>query len=170
MAVGKIKNLTFLALSIAVVLVGLDFYIKSLVIANIEPFTIHKFIPGILDFTFVTNDSAAFSIGWGVTGVFTLIQTAAALSLIWYLRKIQTTGWAVMAGVLLGGITGNLVDRFMRPPFGGIGHVIDYIKIPFNFPIFNLADCLIVSMMVLTVLRVLAGHQIGKASKSAADD
>ena len=45
-----------------------------------------------------------------------------------------------MAGVLLGGITGNLIDRLVREPGFGIGHVVDYIQVPFNFPIFNIAD------------------------------
>ena len=158
------------ALSVAVVLVGLDFSIKSWIIESIKPFSVHPLISGILDITYVTNDSAAFSIGFGITWIFTVLSSLAALGLIWYLRKIETLGWAVMAGIALAGITGNLVDRFIRPPFAGSGHVIDYLKIPFNFPIFNLADSLIVSMAILTVLRILAGHQIGKSGKQAKHD
>ena len=167
---SRVRRLSLIALILAVVMVGVDFFIKSLVIKNIAPGSLHNVIPGILDITYVTNDSAAFSIGWGVTGVFTVIQTLAALALIGYLRKIETIGWSVMAGLLLGGITGNLIDRFLRAPYAGTGRVVDYIKIPFNFPIFNLADCLIVSMMILIVLRVMAGHQIGKPTQPKSHD
>ncbi len=169
MAASK-RAVTATALAIAVALVGVDFAIKSWIIANIPPFSVHTLIPGVLDITYVTNDSAAFSIGFGITWIFTLISTLAALALIWYLRKIETLGWAAMAGIALAGITGNLIDRFIRAPFAGSGHVVDYLKIPFNFPIFNLADSLIVGMAILTVLRILAGHQLGKAGKQAKND
>ena len=169
MAAASKRSVTLTALIIAVALIAIDFSIKNVVIENIAPFSIRPFIPGILDFTYVTNDSAAFSIGFGITGIFTAISSLAALGLIWYLRKIETIGWAIMAGIALAGICGNLIDRFIRAPFGGVGHVVDYIKIPFNFPIFNLADSLIVSMAILTVIRVMLGHQIGKAGKLAKD-
>ena len=168
MAASK-RAVTLTALAFAVALIAIDFSIKNVVIQNIAPFSVKRFISGILDFTYVTNDSAAFSIGFGITGIFTVISSFAALALIWYLRKIETIGWAIMAGLALAGICGNLLDRFIRAPYGGVGHVIDYIKIPFNFPIFNLADSLIVSMAILTVIRVLLGHQIGKAGKLAKD-
>ena len=65
-----------------------------------------------------------------------------------------------MAGVALGGIVGNLVDRLFRQPSFGNGYVVDYLQIPFNFPIFNLADMAIVTMAILTVVRILLGHKI----------
>jgi signal peptidase II len=56
---------------------------------------------------------------------------------------------------------GNLIDRLTREPTFGNGHVVDFIKIPFNFPVFNLADIFIVSMAILTVIRVFRGEHIG---------
>lgn len=67
-----------------------------------------------------------------------------------------------MGGVLLGGILGNLIDRLFRPPSFGEGYVIDYIQIPFNFPIFNIADIAIVTICSLSVVRIMLGHEIGK--------
>lgn len=159
-------SLTLLALGLAAILIASDFLIKNFVITHISKYSVVEAIPGLISFTYVSNDSAAFSIGFGITWVFTIISTAASLALIWYLRKIETIGWALMAGMLLGGICGNLLDRFIRPPFGGIGQVVDYIQIPFNFPVFNLADSLIVVTAVLTVLRIMAGHNLGKPSKT----
>ncbi len=67
-----------------------------------------------------------------------------------------------MAGVLLGGVTGNLIDRLIREPGFAVGHVVDYIQIPFNFPIFNLADIAIFIICSLSVVRVMRGDQIGR--------
>jgi len=67
-----------------------------------------------------------------------------------------------LAGALLGGILGNLIDRITREPGFPNGHVVDFISIPFNFPIFNLADSAIVVVAVITVIRVMRGERIGK--------
>jgi signal peptidase II len=67
-----------------------------------------------------------------------------------------------MAGIMLGGVTGNLIDRLIREPGFAVGHVVDYIQIPFNFPIFNLADMAIFTICSLSVIRVMRGDQIGR--------
>ncbi len=164
------RKLVLLALALAAILIAVDFVIKNLVIQNFQRYEVVNLIPGFLDLTYVTNNSAAFSIGFGATLVFTTISTISALVLIWYLRKVETLGWAIMAGVLLAGIVGNLLDRFIRAPYAGSGQVVDYLKIPFNFPIFNLADMMIVTVACVTILRILLGHKIGTAQKVSKGD
>ncbi len=115
----------------------------------------------ILGWYLTFNDSAAFSIGLGATWIFTLISSVAALALIWFVPRIQTTGWAVMAGFLLGGVAGNLVDRLTRAPGFPNGQVVDFIQIPFGFPIFNLADCCVTVVMTFVVIRIFRGETIG---------
>lgn len=115
----------------------------------------------ILGWYLTFNDSAAFSIGLGATWVFTLISSLAVLALIWFVPKIQTTGWAVMAGFLLGGVAGNLIDRLTRAPGFPNGQVVDFIQIPFGFPIFNLADCCVTVVMSIVVIRIFRGETIG---------
>lgn len=45
---------------------------------------------------------------------------------------------------------GNLIDRVLR------GFVVDYIYfVPINFPVFNLADCCVVSGTFLLVVYLL---------------
>jgi signal peptidase II len=82
--------------------------------------------------------------------------------LLWFSRKIQSTSWALMGGILLGGVVGNLIDRLTRDPGFAIGHVVDFIQIPFNFAVFNIADIAIVSMCVLAAIRVIRGEKIGQ--------
>jgi signal peptidase II len=69
--------------------------------------------------------------------------------------------WLVLAGVLGGGILGNLIDRLVREPGFANGHVVDFIQIPFNFPIFNFADICISVGMTLVAWRIIAGDKIG---------
>jgi signal peptidase II len=107
------------------------------------------------------NDSAAFGIGFGYTWILAVISLAAALATIWYSRKLESISWSVMTGIFLGGVVGNLIDRLIREPSFGNGHVVDFIQVPLNFPIFNLADTFIVSMAILSVVRVMRGENLG---------
>jgi signal peptidase II len=142
--------------------VGLDQYLKNFLIETLKPGQPIDFLGSLVKLNLVFNDSAAFSIGFGATWIFTIISSSAVLVLLWFSFKIETTGWAVMAGVLLGGVTGNLIDRLIREPGFAVGHVVDYIQIPFNFPIFNLADIAIFIVCSLSVVRVMRGDQIGR--------
>ena len=56
-----------------------------------------------------------------------------------YASRITSPGWAYVAGLVLGGVLGNLSDRIFREPGFLYGHVIDWIEVP-NWPIFNVAD------------------------------
>lgn len=118
----------------------------------------------LVQFNLVFNDSAAFSIGFGATGVFTLISSLATLVFLWLSRKVETKSWAMILGVALGGVVGNLIDRLTREPGFGVGWVVDFIQIPFNFPVFNLADSAIFIAAVVTVVRVMRGDKLGKAA------
>jgi signal peptidase II len=62
---------------------------------------------------------------------------------IYFARIVTSQGWQSTAGLLLGGVLGNLTDRIFREPALFRGHVIDWIQIPL-WPVFNLADCAIV--------------------------
>lgn len=143
-------------------MLSLDQVLKNYLIENLTIGKPIDFIGSLVRLNLVFNDSAAFSIGFGATWIFTIISTIAALALIWFSFKIETVGWAVMGGVLLGGVTGNLIDRLFREPGFAIGHVVDYIQIPFNFPIFNIADIAIFTICSLSVIRVMRGEQIGR--------
>lgn len=154
-------------LAFAWLVIAADQFVKNYLIATLNPGTPIDFIGSLVRLNLVFNDSAAFSIGFGATWIFTILSSAAALVLIWFSFRIETAGWAVMAGVLLGGITGNLIDRLMREPGFAVGHVVDYIQVPFNFPIFNIADMAIFIICSLSVIRILRGDQIGRKRVSA---
>lgn len=123
-------------------------------------------IGDLVQFNLVFNDSAAFSLGFGATYVFAIISSIAVLALLWYSTKVESKSWAILVGIALGGVTGNLIDRLTREPGFGNGMVVDFIQIPFNFPVFNLADSAIVVVAAAVVLRTIRGDQIGKARRN----
>jgi signal peptidase II len=152
-----------LVVGLAALVVFFDQFSKALVIANHEPGKLSPMLGDLVQFNLVFNDSAAFSIGFGATPVFAVISSVAALIFLWLSSKVETKSWAILLGVALGGVVGNLVDRLTRDPGFGSGWVVDFIQIPFNFPVFNLADSAIFIVAVITVIRVMRGEKIGKA-------
>ena len=93
----------------------------------------------------------------------TIVFTAIAVGVIVYIlrtaRNLRSIGWAITLGLLLGGATGNLLDRIFRAPGPFQGHVVDWIQLP-DWPVFNLADSSIVCAGVLVVLLALRGIRL----------
>jgi signal peptidase II len=148
-------------LVVALVAIAIDQFTKNLAIATLELGTSYPVLGDVLSWRLLYNDSAGFGLGFGYTWILAVISAAATLATIWYSRKLNSISWALMIGVFLGGVVGNLIDRLIREPSFGNGHVVDFIQIPFNFPIFNLADIFIVSMAFLSVVRVMRGENLG---------
>jgi signal peptidase II len=162
--------ITIACLALAGLIATLDQVIKNQIVADFKMYEVRPFLGDLVKLTYVLNDSAAFSFGFGLTGIFTLISSLATLLVIWFITvKSKSTMWSVIAAVLLGGVLGNLIDRLFRSPGAGLGKVVDYIQIPFNFPIFNIADIAIVSMAILGALLVMLGYDIGKPGKAKDD-
>ncbi len=141
--------------------IAFDQLTKALALSNLELYKPVPVIGEILHFTLALNDRAAFSLGGASTWVFTLISSVVALGLIWFGPKFKTRGWLILGGLALGGVCGNLIDRLFREPGFPNGHVVDFIQIPFNFPIFNIADSAICIAAFLIALRIIRGQKFG---------
>ena len=111
---------------------------------------------GLVKITYTENTGAAFSMGTGMTWVFTLIAIGVAIVILRSSRRLGSIWWAVALGGLLGGALGNLVDRLNREPGFGRGYVVDWIQLP-HFAVFNLADSAIVCSAILMVALSLFG-------------
>lgn len=118
-------------------------------------------IGDVLRFRLAYNDAAAFSLGFGATWILTLASCAAVTALLIFGPRAKTMSWSFIAGMVLGGAAGNGIDRVFRQPEFFNGHVVDFIQIPFNFPIFNLADSFLVIGVTLAVYRTMRGDEIG---------
>lgn len=153
------STLTFLGVAIGVI--TLDQLTKEFALRFLELYEPMPVLPGILNFTLAFNDRAAFSLGGANTWVFTLMASLACLVLLWLGPKFKTKTWLILGGFALGGVGGNLIDRLFRDPGFPNGHVVDFIQIPFNFPIFNIADMAISSAAFLIALKVVRGEKFG---------
>jgi len=145
----------------ALVVVVLDQASKHLAIQYLSDGSNPKVFGEFLKLILVFNDSAAFSMGVGQTWVLALIAIVAVLALLWFGPKAKSSIWSLIYGFVLGGAAGNLIDRLTRPPGFLNGHVVDFLQIPWNFPIFNVADSFLVVGVSLAILRTLMGDEVG---------
>jgi signal peptidase II len=91
--------------------------------------------------------------------LFTLIAVAVVVVIVRTLPRLRSRAWAVTLGLLLGGATGNLIDRLVRAPGVGRGWVVDFIHLP-HFATFNVADSAITVGALLAVLLSLRGIEV----------
>ncbi len=105
-------------------------------------------IPGVIDFMFVRNIGAAFSMGEGHGIAFAVLALAVIIAIAVYLVRapqlahLEVVGMAMVAG----GAIGNAIDRL------AFGFVTDFIATTFiDFPVFNVADIGITVGVVLAL-------------------
>ncbi|MFB9310071.1 signal peptidase II [Agromyces hippuratus] len=137
---------------------GLDQLSKFLVVSNLTEGEVVPVLGSLLQWQFVRNPGAAFSLASGMTWIFTILAAGVITFIVWFARRIRSIAWAVVFGLLLGGVLGNLTDRLFREPSFGLGHVVDFIATPWLIPaIYNIADIAIVSSMVLFMILTIRG-------------
>ncbi|GII53955.1 hypothetical protein Pth03_23440 [Planotetraspora thailandica] len=151
-----------LLVAVAAVVYVLDVVSKLLVVEFLEHKAPVTVIPGALVLNVIRNPGAAFSIGTGMTIVFTVIAVGVVVAILRTARQLRSLPWAITLGLLLGGAVGNLTDRIFRSPAPFQGHVVDFLQaFPVTgFPVFNLADSAIVCGGILAVLLAWRGFQI----------
>jgi lipoprotein signal peptidase len=91
--------------------------------------------------TFVVerNAGAALSIGDQYTWVCTMAAVVIVVVAFRRARRTESRVTSIGAGLLIGGILGNLGDRVFRAPGPLQGHVVDFVAIG-GSPVFNAAD------------------------------
>ena len=142
-------------------MVLLDQVTKLLALEFLSPYRPVPVIFELLQFHLVFNDRAAFSLGGSTTWFFTLTSTLATLALLFFVPRFKARSWKILGAVALGGVVGNLIDRLTKQPGFPNGHVVDFIQIPFNFPIFNIADMAITISATLIAIKFIRGESVG---------
>ncbi len=145
-------------LGTAVLVAAVDAVTKVLVVARLADRTPIRLLGGLLTLLETRNPGAAFGVGGGATVLFTLVAAGVIVAIARTATRLRSLPWAISLGLLLGGATGNLVDRLLRAPGPLRGHVVDWIEVP-HWPVFNLADSAIVTGGLLAVL--LASRGLG---------
>jgi len=145
--------------AVAAAVLALDIATKFIIVATLSPTHSVRLLGGFLHLRQDRNPGAAFSFAPGLTILFSLIAITVIVVILRSSRRIRSAPWAITLGLLLGGATGNLVDRIFRAPGLFRGWVVDWIQIP-HWPVFNLADSAIVCGGILAVLLSARGIRL----------
>ena len=134
----------FLALGAAGL--ALDQWLKAYVTANIPLGQAQSLLPGVVELRTVHNYGAAWSSfsgsRWLLVAVTCIIVSVVTVLLV---RRVvrHPLGVAACCMVISGGL-GNIIDRVR------LGYVVDMFNLLFmNYPVFNVADILVVCGAVL---------------------
>ena len=105
---------------------------KAWIVGNFAMFESREIIPGLFNFTYLTNKGAAFGLLNGNYGAwrqifFVAIAVIALIVLIIALRQLREQGWiyGVALGLIAGGAAGNLLDRLR---LGAVVDFLDFLK------------------------------------------
>lgn len=141
---NKRKN-TYMAITIVFIL---DQLLKIIIVKKIHSKV--TIIPNFFSIYYIKNTGAAFSILQNQQLFLIGISIVIILIIHNLLKKEElTNNKDIHYGMIIGGIYGNLLDRIIHKG------VIDYLSFTFfgyEFPIFNLADSMIVIGLLLLVI------------------
>ena len=144
-------------LPISLLLIVIDQIVKILVINKMALQQSIIVINNFFNITYVRNTGAAWSILSGNVLLLIMISVLALVTIYYYLIKDTDLNKIdiVSYSMLIGGIIGNLIDRIVH------GYVIDYLDFTifnYNFPIFNIADTLIVISIIIIGISLIVGE------------
>lgn len=127
--------------------------ISKIIFTNIGSVSV---IDNFFNITVAHNTGAAWSILSGYR-IFLICLSIFELFIVYNVfikgQKLNKRDNIVL-GILIGGILGNLIDRIIY------GYVIDFLDFKifgYNFPIFNLADSMIVISVILLIYLICKG-------------
>jgi len=116
-----------------------------------------KVIDSFFNITYVRNTGAA----WGMFSNNTLLLALISIIFLYFIIKFINENIkdfnnlnAVSFGFIIGGLIGNLIDRLFRT------YVIDFFDFNifgYDFPVFNIADILIVLAVLLLIIESFMG-------------
>ena len=139
---------------------------KALAVAGLAPDRSVVLLDGLLTLHLYRNPGAAFNLGPSFTAVYALIAVGVLVVIVRLSGRLRSWPWAIALGLILGGAAGNLMDRLFRSPGPLHGSVVDWIKLPYFPPTFNIADSAITIGAALLVLASIRGWRLGGGSPS----
>ena len=170
--------MTAIIISVVLMLVsvGLDQLSKYFVVANMKLYESVDIIPGVLRFTYIQNDGAAFGSMDDKRWIFMVLSTVAIIGILVFMFWKKPQDKLLLSSLILitGGGIGNMIDRV------ALGYVIDFIDFC-AFPkiwmwVFNIADScvcigagLLALWMILDMVRESKAEKAKKAEAEAAE-
>ena len=151
----------------AALLVAFDQITKIMVKSSMSYGESIPVIGDFFRFTFIENPGMAFGIRFGGRWFFAIFSLVASIALVYYLYRMRDSHWSMKTALvlILGGATGNLIDRML------FGRVVDFFDVEFfdipafeigswyfhgltRWPIFNMADSYVTIGMVLLIVNM----------------
>lgn len=165
----RLKAINWIEFTISIVivllLIGIDLFSKQYVYAkyintyNENPYFSVSIIPHVINFSLAFNKGAAWSVGYGMVGLFSMISLVAGIILILFFMYYFSTTYRyvkVCFVLAIAGDLGNMVDRFGCWIQKGIykDGVVDFITFDFwkTFPTFNIADSYLVIAIAIAIV------------------
>ena len=144
-----------------ILLVALDQLVKYWALHNLVQVGTIPLIDGVFHLTYVENRGAAFSIlqDRRIFFVVSTVIVLAVLCVMLYRGTVRTAfgRWGVY--LVIAGAIGNLIDRVR------LGFVVDLFDFRLiHFPVFNVADILVVAGVAMLAIYLLFQHD--KAEKA----
>lgn len=153
------------------VLIGIDLFIKKIVVDNIALYENMDFIKGLFSWTYVQNTGMAWSMFDGNPALLSVFTGLLILAAIVYLAlpSKRALAYDICIPVIVAGGAANMIDRITR------GFVVDYIRTLFvDFPVYNFADCLITcaaaALMIYLIYDMVRESKNGKKKKDEVQD
>ena len=121
--------------------VAADQAVKLYVVSHLALYESAPLLPGVVELLYIQNTGAGFSLlegyTWVLTAVTAVLMAGIAVLLVRKIFPHPLAMWTLT--VILGGGIGNLIDRVR------LGYVVDMFHFQFiNYPVFNVADILVV--------------------------
>ena len=150
---GALKT-AILSVLFAAVLTGLDQWTKYLAVTRLNGSAPFVLISGVLEFRYLENKGAAFSILQDQQVFFYILTAVFLILAVWILcrmprvRRYLPVRIALL--VLASGALGNLIDRIR------LKYVVDFIYFSvIDFPVFNVADIYVTLSVITLALLIL---------------
>ncbi|MDO4522865.1 MAG: signal peptidase II [Eubacteriales bacterium] len=147
----KYQSLFFAAIAV-ICWIAADQFTKYLAVRYLKSTgDSYVLIPGVLELSYLENRGAAWGMLQDARWLFLAITVVCVIFFLrLYLRFSFERRYVLMRiliTALIGGAIGNAIDRSIH------GYVVDFIWISLiNFPVFNVADCLITGSILLCLL------------------
>lgn len=134
----------------SIVVLLIDILTKQLVLHFMIEHQSISIIKNFFSLTFAKNTGVAFSALEGKVPFIIIMTTIVIFIILKYIKTTTLTNQEkICYGLVLGGAIGNLLDRIVY------GYVIDFLDfqiLNYSFPIFNLADTMIVIGILLLLM------------------
>lgn len=149
------KKFLFILIPIFIGVLAFDLLTKEFLAGKLALGGVQEFIPGLINFTYVENDGAAWNIFSGDRTFLIIISVAfiLLLGLFYFFERKNGVLFHIGLAMILGGAIGNMIDRIF------IGVVRDFIQFDFwkSFPVFNIADAaLTIGVVVVVIYYILS--------------